>query len=79
MLATRWDDWLDTVEATYQALAERVAQVVVIGQSMGATLALATALTHPDVSGVVAVNPLTTGGGAESTVITSLPVQRIWL
>ena len=66
MLATRWDDWLDTVEATYQALAERVAQVVVIGQSMGATLALATALTHPDVSGVVAVNPLTTDRGPEA-------------
>lgn len=59
MLTTRWDDWFDVVENTFVQLAERVDHVVVAGQSMGATLALALAQRHSEVRGVVCINPLT--------------------
>jgi len=65
MLGTLWDDWLGAAELAYQALAARVGQVVLVGQSMGATLALATAFAHRDVAGVVAINPLTRDRGPE--------------
>jgi carboxylesterase len=64
MLTTGWADWYGEVERAYRRLAERVAQVVVIGQSMGGTLVLTTALDHP-VAGVVAINPLTRDRPAE--------------
>jgi carboxylesterase len=67
MLATRWADWLDECAQAYRALAARVDRVVLVGQSMGATLVLATALAHPDgVAGVVAINPLTCDRGPEA-------------
>jgi carboxylesterase len=64
MLATRWADWLSECVRSYRALAARVDQVVLVGQSMGATLLLATALAHR-VAGVVAINPLTRDRGPE--------------
>lgn len=66
MLTTTWADWLGEVEAAYRIVAARVRHVVLIGQSMGATLALATAVAHRDVAGVVAINPLTTDRGPEA-------------
>lgn len=66
MLPTRWADWRDAVEGAYGALAARVDRVVLVGQSMGATLALACALDHPEVAGVVAVNPLTRDRGPDA-------------
>lgn len=66
MLATGWDDWLGEAERAFQVLADRVTRVVVVGQSMGGTLALATALAHPEIAGVVAINPLTRDRGPEA-------------
>ena len=67
MLTTRWPHWLSEVEQAYRALAARVDRVVLVGQSMGATLVLATALADPDgVAGVVAINPLTRDRGPEA-------------
>ena len=57
MLDTRWEHWFAEAEAAYQRLAARVDKVVVAGLSMGGTLTLATALAHPEVSGIVCVNP----------------------
>ena len=57
MIGTRWADWAAEVEAAYQRLADRVDSVVVCGLSMGATLALRVAADHPDVAGLVLVNP----------------------
>lgn len=57
MLATRWSHWSGEVEAAYQRLAQRVDKVVVAGLSMGGSLTLWTALEHPEVSGIVCVNP----------------------
>jgi carboxylesterase len=59
MQPTGWDDWLDEADAAYLRLASRGGPVVVGGQSMGGALALALAVRHPEIAGVVCVNPLT--------------------
>ncbi|MBA2626017.1 MAG: alpha/beta fold hydrolase [Acidimicrobiia bacterium] len=58
MLETRWDDWSGAVEAAYTDLAERCRRVVVAGLSMGGTLACWVTARHPEVAGLVCVNPL---------------------
>ena len=57
MLDTRWSDWSGEAEAAYQRLASRVDTVVVAGLSMGGTLTLWVAAEHPEVAGIVCVNP----------------------
>jgi carboxylesterase len=59
MLPTRWGDWAAETEAAYQRLAVRSAKVVVVGLSMGGTLTLRTGLDHPEVAGLVCINPAT--------------------
>jgi carboxylesterase len=59
MIPTRWDDWTAEVEAAYQRLAARTDSVVVAGLSMGGSLTLWTGLQHPEVAGLVCVNPAT--------------------
>ncbi len=59
MLTTGWADWTAEVEAAHQRLAARAGKVVVAGLSMGGSLALWAALQHPDVAGLVLVNPAT--------------------
>lgn len=58
LLDKRWDDWLAAAEGAYSSLAARCDRVVVAGLSMGGTLALALAEAHPEVAGLVLVNPL---------------------
>ena len=58
MMTTCWSDWFDEVARARRALADRCDHIVLIGQSMGATLALASAISDP-VAGLVCVNPLT--------------------
>lgn len=57
MIPTRWHHWTAAVEEAYQSLAARVDQVVVAGLSMGGSLTLWTALEHPEVAGIVCINP----------------------
>lgn len=59
MLTTSWSDWTGEVDAAYRRLAERTEHVAVMGLSMGGTLTLWTALEHPEVAGIVCVNPAT--------------------
>jgi carboxylesterase len=59
MMTTTWADWVGEVETAYQRLADRVERVVVIGLSMGGTLALRIALDHQSVAGLGLVNPAT--------------------
>ena len=59
MKGTQWADWTAEVEAAYQRLAARTERVVVAGLSMGGSLSLWTALHHPEVAGLVLVNPAT--------------------
>lgn len=58
MNRTRWQDWYATVNASFQELRERCSKVVVVGLSMGGTLATRIAEEHgPRVSGLVLMNP----------------------
>ncbi len=59
MMTTGWDDWTGEAEAAYQRLAARTERVVVAGLSMGGTLTLWTASQHPEVGGIVCINPAT--------------------
>jgi len=62
MVPTRWADWSAEAEAALERLEARseVEQVVVAGLSMGGTLSLWLAERHPEVAGLVLVNPLVT-------------------
>jgi carboxylesterase len=57
MLETGWPDWSGAADAAYQELAGRAARVVVVGLSMGGTLACWLAANHPEIAGLVCVNP----------------------
>jgi carboxylesterase len=59
MLGTGWADWSGEVAACLGRLCERVDVVVLVGQSMGGTLALRAALDHPSVAALVCINPAT--------------------
>ena len=59
MLTTDWNDWTGEVEAAYRRLAARTGKIVVMGLSMGGSLTLWTGLQHPEVAGLVLVNPAT--------------------
>src|SRR5579863_756488 len=58
MLQTSWDDWSSAAEAAYESLAARCDRTLVAGLSMGGTLSLWLASRHPELGGVVVVNPL---------------------
>jgi carboxylesterase len=57
MLDTGWADWSAAAEAAYKRLSARVDKVVVAGLSMGGSLALWLAARHPEIAGLVCVNP----------------------
>ncbi len=59
MLSTRWADWHRGAEAAYQALAARSQKVVVVGLSMGGALTLRLGADHPEIAGLVCINPAT--------------------
>jgi carboxylesterase len=59
MLTTKWSDWAADAEAAYQRLAARTSKIVVAGLSMGGSLTLLVGLDHPEVLGLVLVNPAT--------------------
>jgi carboxylesterase len=57
MLPTRWKDWSTAVKDAYDDLASRTRRVIVAGLSMGGTLAVWLATCHPEIGGLVAINP----------------------
>jgi carboxylesterase len=57
MMGTGWDDWSAAAEAAYEALAARCGRVVVAGLSMGGTLTAWLGTRHPEIAGLVFVNP----------------------
>jgi carboxylesterase len=61
MVPTRWSDWSAAAEAAYSELSGRSRTVVVAGLSMGGTLAAWLATRHPEIAGLVLVNPLIDG------------------
>lgn len=59
MLTTGWADWSAAADEAYLTLAQRCRSVVVAGLSMGGSLTLWVAGQHPDIAGIVCVNPAT--------------------
>jgi carboxylesterase len=57
MVPTRWKDWSTAAEKAYVDLAARTEAMVVVALSMGGTLACWLAEHHPDVLGLVLINP----------------------
>lgn len=57
LAVTSWQDWYAEVETTYLELASRCDQVFVGGLSMGGALALRLAEHHPEIAGLILVNP----------------------
>ncbi len=59
MLHTRWADWHGAAESAYATLAARTDKVVVVGLSMGGALTLRLGADHPEIAGLVCINPAT--------------------
>jgi carboxylesterase len=57
MATTTWADWSGAAEAAYEDLAGRSRSVVVAGLSMGGTLTAWLAGRHPEIAGIVCINP----------------------
>jgi len=57
MLTTGWADWSAAAEAALEALQSRTETVVVAGLSMGGSLTCWLATRHPELSGIICVNP----------------------
>ncbi|MEO7443380.1 MAG: alpha/beta fold hydrolase [Acidimicrobiales bacterium] len=57
LVATGWAEWTGAAEAAYRDVAARASPVVVAGLSMGGALACWLAAGHPEVAGLVCVNP----------------------
>jgi carboxylesterase len=58
MNRTTWQDWLGEIERGFEDLRRRTEHIFVMGLSMGGTLTLRIAETHPDqIAGIVLVNP----------------------
>ncbi len=57
MMTTTWADWSGAAAAAYADLARRSRTVVVVGLSMGGTLTAWLAARHPEVAGIVCINP----------------------
>jgi carboxylesterase len=57
LIPTRWDDWSGAAEAAYTELAGRCDKVVVAGLSLGGAITAWLASRHPEIAGIVCVNP----------------------
>lgn len=60
MATTDWSNWQTEVERAWDELGERCATRIIVGLSMGATLALSLATARSDIDGIVVINPLIT-------------------
>lgn len=65
MIPTGWADWSGAAEDAYRALAVRSRRVVVVGLSMGGALTLWLGAEHPEIAGLVCINPATQTQPAE--------------
>ncbi len=58
MLPTRWSDWAGEAEAAFGRLSQRATHIVVVGLSMGGALTLRLGADHPEIAGLVCINPV---------------------
>jgi carboxylesterase len=73
MQLTRWPDWYAEAERALLELKTQCSQVYVFGLSMGGTLCLRLAEEHPELAGLVLVNPSL---HTENKLLTFLPVLQ---
>lgn len=55
---TRWTDWYGAIEDAYVELSGRCDRVFAMGLSMGGLLVAKLGIDHPDLAGLVLVNPI---------------------
>jgi carboxylesterase len=65
LCTTSWADWSGEAAAALERLRSRTDRVVVAGLSMGGALTLRLGIDHPDVRGLVCVNPAAQPQAAE--------------
>lgn len=58
LATSTWTEWLEAVDEAADDLSRRCDGIVIVGQSIGGTLALQVATTRSDVRGVVTINAL---------------------
>ena len=58
LVPTRFEDWVRVADATYVDLAARSRRVIVAGLSMGGSVATWLCRQHPEIAGLLVVNPL---------------------
>jgi carboxylesterase len=52
-----WNDWVAAAEEAYDRLGGRCSSIVVVGLSMGGALTAWMAARHPEIRGIVCINP----------------------
>ncbi|NNN20631.1 MAG: alpha/beta fold hydrolase [Acidimicrobiales bacterium] len=57
MVPKRFSDWLEAAESAYSAISAKYEDIYVVGLSMGGTLSCYLAANHPEIKGLVLVNP----------------------
>jgi carboxylesterase len=72
LLRTAWADWSVAAETAFDRLAARCDRVAVAGLSMGGALALWLAVRHPEIAGLVLVNPAVATDPAERSALQEL-------
>lgn len=58
MADTTWDDWTSAAELAYTDLDSRTTSVVVVGLSMGGSIAAWLATRHKEIAGIMCINAL---------------------
>ncbi len=76
MVPTRWEDWSGAAAAAYLDLAARCDAVVVVGLSMGGTLAVWLAEHHPEIAALALVNPMVAPPDADSVAFVQAMVEN---
>ncbi len=75
MVPTRWRDWSTAADGAYLELASRCESVVVVGLSMGGSLAVWLAEHHPEIAAVVVVNPLIVAPDADTLAFIAAMIE----
>ena len=57
LLATTWDQWLETAQGDLDRLSARVDRIILCGLSMGGTIASILASKNPNVAGLILLSP----------------------
>ena len=72
MLRTGWSDWSAAAEAALVDLQSRTDEVVVAGLSMGGSLTAWLATRHPELAGIICINPAVAPQDEMLSVVTAM-------